>query len=157
MRRDGAEHRQIMPVADLSAERAKRTCEALGAYEPCYTHYCAPTPGLSTSPPIRKYGFLGSQGRNCFEVGFPLRCLQRLSRPHIATLHCDWRHNRSTGGYVHPGPLVTSDKSSQVPTITADRNQIVVRSFEPSSLSLLFLQIQRCTQTERPGCSIKYY
>ena len=85
--------------------------------------------------PINEVVFLGSQGRNCFEVGFPLRCLQRLSRPHIATLHCDWRHNRSTGGYVHPGPLVTSDNSSQVPTITEDRDQTVVTSFEPSSHS----------------------
>src|SRR5918995_3598870 len=33
-----------------------------------------------------------------FEVGFPLRCLQRLSRPYIAMLHCGWRHNSSTRG-----------------------------------------------------------
>src|SRR4051812_27473792 len=37
--------------------------------------------------PINVVVFHGSQGRTCFEVGFPLRCLQRLSRPHIATLH----------------------------------------------------------------------
>ncbi len=52
--------------------------------------------------PINVVVFHGSQGRNCFEVGFPLRCIQRLSRPHIATLHCDWRHNRSTGGAFIP-------------------------------------------------------
>jgi hypothetical protein len=52
--------------------------------------------------PINEVVFLGSQGNSCFEVGFPLRCLQRLSRPHIATLHCDWRHNRSTGGVFNP-------------------------------------------------------
>ena len=52
--------------------------------------------------PINEVVFLGSQGKSCFEVGFPLRCLQRLSRPHIATLHCDWRHNRSTGGVFIP-------------------------------------------------------
>ena len=39
---------------------------------------------------------------NSFEVGFPLRCIQRLSRPYIATLHCDWRHNRSTRGMFIP-------------------------------------------------------
>ena len=38
----------------------------------------------------------GSQGKTGLEVGFPLRCFQRLSRPHIATLLCRWRDNRST-------------------------------------------------------------
>ena len=52
--------------------------------------------------PINEVVFLGSQGRNCFEVGFPLRCLQRLSRPHIATLLRGWRHDRSTGGVFIP-------------------------------------------------------
>ena len=52
--------------------------------------------------PINEVVFLGSQGNTCFEVGFPLRCLQRLSRPHIATLHCRWRDNRSTGGVFIP-------------------------------------------------------
>jgi hypothetical protein len=52
--------------------------------------------------PINEVVFLGSQGNSCFEVGFPLRCLQRLSRPHIATLHYRWRDNRSTGGVFIP-------------------------------------------------------
>ena len=52
--------------------------------------------------PINVVVYHGSQGRTCFEVGFPLRCLQRLSRPHIATLHCRWRDNRSTGGVFIP-------------------------------------------------------
>ena len=52
--------------------------------------------------PINVVVFHGSRGRTCFEVGFPLRCLQRLSRPHIATLHCRWRDNRSTGGVFIP-------------------------------------------------------
>ena len=52
--------------------------------------------------PINEVVFLGSQGKSCFEVGFPLRCLQRLSRPHIATLHYRWRDNRSTGGVFIP-------------------------------------------------------
>ena len=52
--------------------------------------------------PINEVVFLGSQGRNCFEVGFPLRCIQRLSRPHIATLLYRWRDNRSTGGASIP-------------------------------------------------------
>ena len=52
--------------------------------------------------PINVVVFHGSRGRTRFEVGFPLRCIQRLSRPYIATLHCDWRHNRSTRGTFIP-------------------------------------------------------
>ena len=65
------------------------------------------TSKLNTLPrlhtwPINVVVFHGSQGRTRFEVGFPLRCLQRLSRPYIATLHCGWRHNSSTRGTSIP-------------------------------------------------------
>ena len=46
-----------------------------------------PLLGLHTRP-INVVVFHGSQGISRFEVGFPLRCIQRLSRPYIATLHC---------------------------------------------------------------------
>ena len=46
--------------------------------------------------PIDVVVFHGSSGRTCFEAGFPLRCLQRLSIPYIATLHRRWRDDRST-------------------------------------------------------------
>src|SRR3974377_903093 len=46
-------------------------------------------PRLHTRP-INVVVYHGSQGRTRFEVGFSLRCLQRLSRPHVATLHCGW-------------------------------------------------------------------
>ena len=59
------------------------------------------SPRLHTRP-INVVVFHGSQGRNRFEVGFPLRCIQRLSRPYIATLHCGWRHNSSTRGMSIP-------------------------------------------------------
>ena len=52
--------------------------------------------------PINVVVFHGSRGSTRFEVGFPLRCLQRLSVPYIATLHCGWRHNRSTRGTFTP-------------------------------------------------------
>ena len=52
--------------------------------------------------PINVVVFHGSQGKTRFEGGFPLRCLQRLSRPHIATLLCRWRDNRSTRGASIP-------------------------------------------------------
>src|SRR3982751_2079631 len=58
-------------------------------------------PRLHTRP-INVVVFHGSQGSSRFEVGFPLRCLQRLSRPYIATLHCGWRHNSSTRGTSIP-------------------------------------------------------
>ena len=62
---------------------------------------------LSASPrlhlrPIDVVVFHGPQGRPGFEGGFPLRCLQRLSCPHIATLHCRWHDNRSTSGAFTP-------------------------------------------------------
>ena len=52
--------------------------------------------------PINVVVFHGSSGRTGFEAGFPLRCLQRLSIPHIATLHCGWRDNRSTRDVFTP-------------------------------------------------------
>ena len=58
-------------------------------------------PRLHTRP-INVVVYHGSQGRTRFEVGFSLRCLQRLSRPHIATQHCGWRHNCSTRGAFIP-------------------------------------------------------
>src|SRR5579871_5320401 len=52
--------------------------------------------------PINVVVYHGSQGNARFEVGFPLRCLQRLSRPYIAMQHCRWRDNCSTRGTFIP-------------------------------------------------------
>ena len=52
--------------------------------------------------PIDVVVFHGPLGRPGFEGGFPLRCLQRLSRPYIAMLHCRWRDNSSTRGTFIP-------------------------------------------------------
>ena len=46
--------------------------------------------------PIDVVVFHGPSGRSGLEAGFPLRCLQRLSIPYIATLHRRWRDDRST-------------------------------------------------------------
>ena len=47
--------------------------------------------------PINVVVFNGSMGPKPgsahLEVGFPLRCIQRLSVPHVATQRCSWRHN----------------------------------------------------------------
>ncbi len=52
--------------------------------------------------PIDVVVFHGSQGKPGFEAGFPLRCFQRLSFPHLATRLCSWRYNRSTRGASIP-------------------------------------------------------
>ena len=52
--------------------------------------------------PINVVVYHGSQGRPRLEASFPLRCIQRLSFPHIATLHCRWRDNSSTRGVSIP-------------------------------------------------------
>jgi hypothetical protein len=52
--------------------------------------------------PIDVMVYDGSRTRPGFEEGFPLRCVQRLSRPHLATRRCGWRHNRYTRGASLP-------------------------------------------------------
>jgi hypothetical protein len=44
----------------------------------------------------------GSRSRPGLEAGFPLRCLQRLSLPNVATRLRGWRHDRSTRGSSTP-------------------------------------------------------
>ena len=56
-----------------------------------FMHYCTSTPVLSTWS-----SSTALIGNTRFQVGFPLRCLQRLSLPYIATLLCPWQDNRST-------------------------------------------------------------
>ena len=43
-----------------------------------------------------------SNGTLILEVGFTLRCLQRLSRPHFASLLCRWHDNSCTSGASTP-------------------------------------------------------
>ena len=88
-------------------------------------------------PPIDVVVFHGSQARPGFEVGFPLRCFQRLSRPYnsypAARLAPRLVHQR----YVHPGPLVLGTNPLKFRTPTADRDQTVSRRSEPSSRTTL--------------------
>ncbi|SCX32600.1 hypothetical protein DSM25558_5494 [Agrobacterium sp. DSM 25558] len=56
-----------------------------------FMHCCTSTPVLSTWS-----SSTALIGNTRFQVGFPLRCLQRLSIPYIATLLCPWQDNRST-------------------------------------------------------------
>ena len=55
-----------------------------------------------TSLAYRRGGLPRLSGIPCFEGGFPLRCLQRLSCPIIATQHCYWHNNWSTSGSFTP-------------------------------------------------------
>ncbi len=62
---------------------------------------------LNASPrlhlrPIDVVVFHGPQGRPGFEGGFPLRCLQRLSCPFVATQHRRWHDDWSTSGTFTP-------------------------------------------------------
>ena len=75
--------------------RVIKSIELLGPVS--FIHCCTSTPGLSTWS-----SSTALMGRTGFEEGFPLRCFQRLSRPHIATLLCRWRDNRSTRGASIP-------------------------------------------------------
>jgi hypothetical protein len=53
-------------------------------------------------PPINLVISQGSSGRPHLEGGFPLRCLQRLSFPYVATQRCHWRDNWYTRGTSVP-------------------------------------------------------
>ena len=66
------------------------------------THYCASTPGLSTSWSRTTLQGAQGPGKTHLETSFPLRCFQRLSLPHIATRQCHWRDNRYTRGASTP-------------------------------------------------------
>ena len=76
-------------------------------------------------------------GRSNLEVGFPLRCFQRLSGPNIATRRCAWRHNRNTRGSSIPVLSVLGTAPLKSPTPTTDRDQTVSRRFKPSSRTAL--------------------
>jgi hypothetical protein len=93
--RPPATFRRISPQQRTQIMRAIKPIERLVPVSS--TRYRAYTSGLSTWS--SSTALIGSTR---FEVGFPLRCLQRLSRPYIAMLHCGWRHNSSTRGTSIP-------------------------------------------------------
>ncbi len=76
-------------------------------------------------------------GKTCFEVGFTLRCFQRLSVPYVATQRMLLAEQLVHQRYVHPGPLVLRTDPLNFPTPTADRDQTVSRRSKPSSRTTL--------------------
>ena len=92
----------------------------------------------ATYPPCYLQGVLPQKREKVnLEVGFALRCFQRLSDPDIATrrLHVAAQpvHQRS----VRPGPLVLGTASINLPTPTTDTDRTVSRRSEPSSRTAL--------------------
>ena len=65
-------------------------------------HCCPSTSSLSTSSSRTALQGTEVPGRSSLGVGFPLRCFQRLSHPHLATRQCRWRDNRYTIGVSIP-------------------------------------------------------
>ena len=63
--------------------------------------YHTSTADLSTSSSLRGLTYLCS-GSLILQGGFTLRCLQRLSLPHFASLLCPWQNNSFTRGASIP-------------------------------------------------------
>src|SRR5690625_3490316 len=61
-----------------------------------YMHCCSSTSDLSTSWSRTTLQGAPGPGMPNLQKSFPLRCLQRLSRPHLATRRCHWHDNRYT-------------------------------------------------------------
>ena len=57
---------------------------------------------LTYLPPRLGGVLLLADGKSHLGVGFTLRCLQRLSRPDLATQLCHWRDNWCTIGLSTP-------------------------------------------------------
>src|SRR5690625_250898 len=107
--RAAAFRRSALPAH--SGSRSVRVC-CLSAFRPAFTgsdqaDRRISTGRLSALPrlhprPIDVVVCHAPHARPGFEGGFPLRCLQRLSCPDIATLLRGWRHDRSTSGPSTP-------------------------------------------------------
>lgn len=95
-------------------------------------HYCTYTSILSTWS-----SSTALIARPCFEMSFPLRCFQRLSRPYCSYSAVPLARQPIHQRYVHPGPLVLGTGSLKSRTPTADRDRTVSRRSEPSSRTTL--------------------
>ncbi len=71
------------------------------------------------------------------EAGFPLRCLQRLSFPDMATRRLPLAGQPAHQRSVRLGPLVLKTAPLNHPSPMADRDRTVSRRSEPSSRTAL--------------------
>ena len=78
-----------------------------------------------------------SPGRSYLEVGFPLRCFQRLSLPNLDTRHLPLAGQPASQRFVHFGPLVLKAAPLRPPAPITDRDRTVSRRSEPSSRTAL--------------------
>ncbi len=83
------------------------------------------------------FSHLKGDGMTHLEVGFPLRCFQRLSLPNLATQQMPLARQLVHQRFVHPGPLVLGVAPLNHPTPVADRDRTVSRRSEPSSRTAL--------------------
>ncbi len=90
-------------------------------------------------PPGRLPGSLPAshRGRPHLGAGFPLRCFQRLSLPHMATQLMPLEGQLGNQRCVPSGPLVLGRAPLKPPAPVADRDRTVSRRSEPSSRAAL--------------------
>jgi hypothetical protein len=77
------------------------------------------------------------RGRPHLGAGFPLRCFQRLSLPHMATQLMPLEGQLGNQRCVPSGPLVLGRAPLKPPAPVADRDRTVSRRSEPSSRAAL--------------------
>ena len=82
---------KINTTCNRMSHKQNKTIELLVPVS--FMRYRTSTPGLSTW-----WSSTALIGKSSFKVGFPLRCIQRLSRPYLATQLCRWRDNWPTRG-----------------------------------------------------------
>ena len=95
--------------------------------------------------------YYGSIGRTSFEVGFPLRCFQRLSLPYLVPGTAG-RAQPVHQWYVHPGPLVLGTNPLNSSTPMADRDRTVSRRSEPRLTYHFNWRTAKPGPTPAPGC-----
>ena len=123
----------IRAGVDIRAKRVKtsddwdRSAQRLAALTP------------PAHPPGRLPGSLPAshRGRPHLGAGFPLRCFQRLSLPHMATQLMPLEGQLGNQRCVPSGPLVLGRAPLKPPAPVADRDRTVSRRSEPSSRAAL--------------------
>src|ERR1700712_1085852 len=75
-----------------------------GRLGPLRSEWIAPCPRVAYRRDGLSRPFRGVKAPGSVHLGggFPLRCVQRLSPPAIATRRCSWRHSRDTSGQSDP-------------------------------------------------------
>ena len=104
MTRSDSEHYSRPMAARCSIQLVGSEEREVSRFRPISTGKLQVLPLFHTQP-INLVVYQGSSPYgeiSYLEAGFPLRCFQRLSLPHIATLLCRWHDNRSTRGASIP-------------------------------------------------------